>query len=167
MSKAFTFSRFAWLLGLAASLAIVMAVAACGGDDDDGEEVDGGAVGADVPPAREIVIVASDQLSFSPETIRVNVGEPVRVVLDNSEAKALHDFKIEHLHASDVHAEGGTEHMEHDDMHEDEEEAIHIAAEGGETASIEFTPEEAGEYAFFCSVEGHREGGMEGTIIVE
>lgn len=32
---------------------------------------------------------------------------------------------------------------------------------------MRFTPMEAGEYEFYCSVEGHREAGMKGKLIVE
>lgn len=165
MNNPFRVPRLAPLLGLAAGLAVLLLVAACGDDDDDGGEVDSGAVGADVPPVQEIVIVASDQLEFSPSTIRVKVGQPVRLVLDNSGAKVLHDFTIDEMHVADMHMEGGTEHMEHEaGGHEPD---IHIAAEAGETATLEFTPQEAGEYTFYCTVEGHQMAGMEGTLIVE
>jgi uncharacterized cupredoxin-like copper-binding protein len=31
---------------------------------------------------------------------------------------------------------------------------------------IEFTPSQPGEYEFFCSVPGHKEAGMRGTMVV-
>ena len=38
--------------------------------------------------------------------------------------------------------------------------------QGGETSTIEVTVK-PGEYTFYCSVPGHREGGMEGTLTVK
>jgi plastocyanin len=38
--------------------------------------------------------------------------------------------------------------------------------QGGDVSEIEVDVD-AGEYTFYCSVEGHREGGMEGTLTVE
>ncbi|MDP3767887.1 MAG: multicopper oxidase domain-containing protein, partial [Dehalococcoidia bacterium] len=49
--------------------------------------------------------------------------------------------------------------------HEDEAE-LHVAADPGGTAVLEFTPTETGDFVFYCTVEGHRESGMEGTITV-
>lgn len=163
-------------------VAVLAALAiACGGDDDDDDE----AVGTDAGGVQEVTIATSaSQLIFAPDTIRVKAGQPVKLVLDNSEGTVLHDWSIEEMHVSNVHTEGGAEHMmdgdqmdDDEEMHMDDEDedmdmgmegfALHIAADANSMAIIEFTPEEPGEYTFFCTVEGHRQAGMEGTLIVE
>ena len=36
----------------------------------------------------------------------------------------------------------------------------------GDSLNVEFTPSTPGEYEFFCTVAGHKEAGMVGTLIV-
>ena len=43
---------------------------------------------------------------------------------------------------------------------------LHVAADGGESSTLEFTPMEAGTYEFYCTVTRHREAGLIGTLIV-
>ncbi|GAB4320820.1 MAG: hypothetical protein Kow0010_00860 [Dehalococcoidia bacterium] len=114
-------------------------------------------------PDVEIVVHAQDVLRFDPAEIRVRAGQRVRLVLDNAESSALHDFTIEEIAAEDVHAAGATH------AHQDEgaHYAIHVAAEPGETATVEFTPTKPGTYEFLCTVPGHAAAGMVGTLIVE
>ena len=45
------------------------------------------------------------------------------------------------------------------------DEVGEIVKDGG-TSTVE-AEVQAGEYTFYCSVPGHREGGMEGTLTVE
>ena len=41
------------------------------------------------------------------------------------------------------------------------------APPGGGSGTLEFTPTEPGEYEYYCTVPGHKEAGMLGTLVVE
>jgi nitrite reductase (NO-forming) len=42
----------------------------------------------------------------------------------------------------------------------------HMSTMPGGSTTIKFTPQEAGEYEVFCTVEGHKEAGMIGKLVV-
>jgi uncharacterized cupredoxin-like copper-binding protein len=42
-----------------------------------------------------------------------------------------------------------------------------VAAAGGQSAMLEFTPSKPGTYEFWCTVAGHKEAGMTGTLVVQ
>jgi plastocyanin len=85
---------------------------------------------------------AGGALAFDTDSLEASAGE-VTIELDNP-ASLEHDVAIERdgeeIAKSDLVSEGTTE------------------------MSAELEP---GEYVFYCSVPGHREGGMEGTLTVE
>lgn len=133
-------------------------LAACGSDDadddtgmgamdDTADHMDGmDGMGGDhretsgvVEGAREIEVSASS-FAFDPDEIEVAAGEDVAIVLTSTDI--LHDFTIDQLDA-------------------------HVAADAGETATGGLRADEAGRYTFYCAVAGHREAGMEGTLVVE
>lgn len=82
-------------------------------------------------------------LEFVQSSISAKAGKDT---LDfTNESEVPHDVKIENSKGEEV---GGTE----------------IVAGGTESAVVELEP---GEYTFFCSVPGHRQAGMEGTLTVK
>lgn len=89
--------------------------------------------------ARQIEVTGSS-FDFDPDEIEVAAGEDVAIVLTSTDI--LHDFTIDELDS-------------------------HVAADGGETATGGLRADEPGRYTFYCTVAGHREAGMEGTLIVE
>lgn len=130
-------------------------LAACGSDDDsdetgmgsmddtadrmDGMDADHGESSDVVEGARKIEVSASS-FAFDPDEIEVKAGEDVAIVLTSTDI--LHDFTIDELDA-------------------------HVAVDAGETATGGLRADEPGSYTFYCTVPGHREAGMEGTLLVE
>ena len=84
--------------------------------------------------------MAATSFEFDPEEITVTAGEDVAIVLTSDDL--LHDFTI-------------------DDVD------VHVAADRGETAEGGLRVDEPGEYTYYCTIAGHREAGMEGTLLVE
>lgn len=87
-----------------------------------------------------VIDMTGEDFSFDPSEITVKTGQRVKVVLTAGDMQ--HDFVIDEL---DVKSE--------------------IAVEG-ETVEVEFTPTEAGEFEYYCSVGEHRANGMVGTLTV-
>ncbi|MFP5578209.1 MAG: cupredoxin domain-containing protein [Acidimicrobiia bacterium] len=139
-------------IALTAFLAGGLLLAACGDDDatttsgaassaEEGHSDDGhddeGTPVAD--GAREIEVVAND-FAFEPAEITAEAGEDLAIVLTSEDM--LHDFTIDELDA-------------------------HVVAERGDTATGGVAAVEPGTYTYYCSVPGHRNAGMEGTLTVE
>jgi len=101
-----------------------------------------------------VTVVAKDVL-FMPAELTVPTGEEITLELKNEDDEE-HDLVVEGIEA--------TVSVGHDSEGHGAEVAVHV--EGGETDSVTFTTHKAGTYTFYCTIKGHREAGMEGTIEV-
>lgn len=141
---------------LLALLLAVFTIAACGdsGSDTTGEtgaattteektEEAGGNEGGGASNELHIEADPDGALAFTEDSATSKAGK-VTVHLTN-ESPVPHDVAIEDEGGKEI---GKTE----------------VIAEGEDETTVNLKP---GEYTFFCSVPGHREAGMEGTLTVE
>ena len=126
------------------------ALAACGGDDDEesstptstAEETTGGGGGGGGATV-DVSAAASGDLAYEQSSLSASAG-PATFDFSNP-ASIGHDFCLEQ-NGSEV---GCTD-----------------VISGGDTSTLD-ADLETGEYTFYCSVDGHREAGMEGTLTVK
>ncbi len=138
-----------------ARLPLLLAVVAVGGlatACDAGDSPDTGAPTASAPgnaghddasPVAEDaghVPVTARSMEFDPAQLTVEVDEAIAIVLTSDDS--VHDLTVDELD-------------------------LHVSAEAGETAVGGFRAVEPGRYMFYCSVEGHRDAGVEGVVVVE
>jgi plastocyanin len=142
--------KLALLLALLALAAV--GVTACGGDDEDEEEpteaattetTETGAGDAGGGASVSISANPDGDLAYEQDSVSAPAG-PVTIEFDNP-APIGHDVVVED--------DSGNELARTD-----------VISGDTTTAEGEF---EAGDYTFYCSVAGHREAGMEGTLTVE
>jgi uncharacterized cupredoxin-like copper-binding protein len=87
------------------------------------------------------ITLKTDGMRFVRDEVRVKAGQPVTVRVVNRDGYA-HAFDIDKF---DIHAP--------------------LAA--GESKTFVFTPEQAGQYTFYCGSPGHQAAGMVGVLVVE
>lgn len=107
---------------------------------------------------KKSLIIIADGFSFSPNKINMKVGQEVTLSIENTD-DIEHDLEIIGLKAENTH--GNKTHN-----HSQASNRIHLHARPGEKQSVTFSPAEPGMYQFICTVPGHKESGMVGTIEV-
>lgn len=131
-------------------LAGILTLGACGGGDDDDSSAATTAKATDTTaPAGDDksddkaaeVKVSAKEFVYTPAKITVKAGQATKVELKNTGA-VEHDITIDEV-------------------------TFKVAAAAAKTATGELKVDKAGTYTFYCSVPGHREAGMEGTLVVE
>ena len=118
---------------------IVLAVlvsAGCGSDSDGETSGDTAAAGG------ESVALTATEYKFDPADLTVDAAGKVTFTVSNDGQET---------HALEVEGNGV------------EEETDSIAAGESGTLTVDLEP---GEYEFYCPIDGHREQGMEGTLMV-
>lgn len=129
------------LSAMAISAALVLG--ACGGGagqsstQPTADQTEAGATGT---PTADIVVVGTNANQFEPSEFEAEAGT-ISVAM-TSEA-GPHTFTVE--------------------LDEGNDTVVQLFSAGTGTGEIEL---EAGTYTFYCSIPGHREAGMEGTLTV-
>jgi plastocyanin len=128
----------------------VLGLAACGGGDNNETTSAAAAPATTTAPAGggggstvDISTPSGGTLAFDQKDVTAKAGN-VTIDFDNKQA-LQHDVKVEDSSGKEL---GGTD----------------LVSSGTATATVDLT---AGTYTFFCSVPGHREAGMEGTLTVK
>ncbi|HEX8959722.1 MAG TPA: plastocyanin/azurin family copper-binding protein [Solirubrobacterales bacterium] len=131
---------------IAALLALVLAavaLVACGGGGSTTTTETGGGAAASVGSTLKFEADPSGQLSYTTKSLTAKAGKTT-VELHNPQPLS-HDVAIEDSSGKTI---GKTE----------------LVTEGTGTAVVDLKP---GKYTFFCTVPGHRQAGMEGTLTVK
>lgn len=136
-------------------LAVPLAAVACGDSGDDAD--DGGGSEASV-------IVVAENTQFSPDEITVASGREVTLELENRD-EFEHDLQVDGLEVEVI--EGGSERPEHGGEHGSEAGVLAVHTTGDESASITFMANDPGTYEFYCTISGHKDSGMVGTLTVQ
>ena len=140
---------------MAVAALAVLGLAACGGGGDNNNDT----TAAATPPATtattgggggggggstiDISTPSGGDLAFDQKDVTAKAGSDT-ISFDNKQA-LQHDVKVEDSSGTEI---GGTD----------------LVSSGTATATVDLQP---GTYTFFCSVPGHREAGMEGTLTVK
>jgi uncharacterized cupredoxin-like copper-binding protein len=122
---------------------------------------DWGIAGDSQSVRRTVRFTMSDAMRFTPDTLVVKRGETLRIVVKNA-GKARHEFVLGSRAELEAHA---AMMQKFPDMAHDEPYMAHVAP--GQTGSIVWTFNRAGDFDFGCLVPGHLQAGMAGRIRVE
>jgi len=96
--------------------------------------------------ASDAKVVATD-LKFTPPTLQAKVGQQIKITFENK-GVIEHDLTFPTVKADKPAS------------------ALKTVARAGQTTTLEFTPTAAGTFEYVCTIPGHKEAGMKGTINV-
>lgn len=121
--------------------------------------------------APQQVTVKGSEFKFDPSTISWKANQPVQLVFQNT-GTSDHNLDLSALPAKDVTvdlSQAGSISADATSKAQQDAQAgkVFLEAAPGKQATATFTPTTAGTYSFSCTVPGHKEAGMVGTVTVQ
>jgi uncharacterized cupredoxin-like copper-binding protein len=117
-------------------------------------------------PQPQPVTLTAQTMTYVPATFEISAGAPVELTLDNQDTLehdwSIIDIPVESVSEAEAVSAEHAAHMEESAV----VPALHVAALPGETGHLTFTPTRSGTYEFYCTVPGHKDAGMVGTMTV-
>ena len=113
------------------------------------------------PGRTRLDVTIGEGYRFDPPSLTVQAGKPVAIVVHNKQAM-VHDWTVQKIAVRDLKITSS-----YRPEPAGNGPGLHLAVPPGGVGKLEFTPIEKGSLAFFCSVPGHRESGMVGTLTVQ
>jgi uncharacterized cupredoxin-like copper-binding protein len=111
------------------------------------------------------ITLAAREFGFAPAQVSLSAAQPVRLIFVN-EGTVEHDITIERVSTSSGIVEPHSGKEAGHKMSPLPAGSVHASAHKGEKVSVDFTPK-AGTYEVYCSIAGHKEAGMRGTLTVQ
>ncbi|WP_409254055.1 cupredoxin domain-containing protein [Bacillus sp. SCS-153A] len=102
-----------------------------------------------------IKIIASD-MRYQPSIVTISKDTAVKFVFQNQD-NVDHDIEIKTKTTAAGQGHG----------HHTSQGSFHLHAEANSSSQQDFLPAEKGVYVFYCTIPGHKENGMTGTLIVQ
>jgi|SRR5579859_144122 len=141
---------------LATGIVLPLILAACSG------------LGAQNQP--QAITIEAAAMHYQPTSIEVTVGQPVELTFKNSDS-VDHDFSVMEIPLVTGSMQQSSSPMPGHDMSGmagmPGTPALHVAVPMGTTGKLQFTASKPGTYEFYCTVPGHKEAGMVGTLVVK
>lgn len=130
-------------------LLIALLLSACGGTSSESPN--------------SFTVAATEDFTYSPDTISVTAGQEITLTFNN-EGSVEHSLNI--LNSDEELEHVLEEAHEEEELHEELALEIHEIEPGASETKTFTAPTEAGDYIFFCSLPGHADEGLVGTLTV-
>jgi uncharacterized cupredoxin-like copper-binding protein len=113
----------------------------------------------------QVASVVAKEFAFTPAALTVTAGQPITINFQNT-GSVDHDFSIREIEISGEATSSGDASSGHMMGGMGDQPKLHVAASAGGKSTLTFTPSKPGTYEFYCTVAGHKEAGMVGTLTV-
>ena len=156
----------------ARALAVVVAstfalvLAACGGSKAEPSSAEADAAKAAAAalfagPAAQTASIDMTDLKYSSTSVAAKTGAVLEVLLANKGSIA-HDFTLARVPGDKAFRVAGKDQTVGAGKNE-----VHAHLNSGESGAVRLKVSEAGTYEFWCTIAGHKEAGMKGTLTVQ
>lgn len=132
-------------------------VAACGGEAKPTAAKSDAPAGGAPAAAAAATTLAMQDIKFDKATLAATKGQALTISLTNSGALE-HDFTIDKIDAKAT--------LDGKDA-KTEKYAVHASVKPKASGKLEITANAAGSFEYYCTVAGHKEAGMKGTLTVK